>query len=348
WNSADAPGHALLETADGAIVVVGATDTGGPDGVDVVLMVANTDGTPLAGWPKAYGGINAQQAFDVVETPEGGYLIAGQTDTGSANGVDAYLLKVDDSGKVRWEQAFGGAGEARANAVVALRDAGFAFAGRSDSPGTHGGTDAYIVTVDANGQNPVTSWYGGAGDEEAFGLIEASDGTLVVVGDTATSGGKSVNAFVLKLNTDLAEVSSMAVGGAGTDGARGVVEATDGAYVVVGATTSQGAGLSDAYIFKIDADLTSVLWEQVFGTENNDFGAAIAPSVDGGYVLTGSTDAGDGSGVDVLIVKTDDAGVASLNSAVGGAGADSGNAVIETSGGAIGVAGRGAASAGVK
>jgi predicted Rdx family selenoprotein len=78
------------------------------------------------------------------------------------------------------------------------------------------------------------------------------------------------------------------LGGTANDTAGQVLLTDDGGYIVVGTTSSFGAGGSDVYLVKLDAD-GNVLWEKTYGGEEDEEGRSIARTADGGYIIAGST-----------------------------------------------------------
>jgi len=95
-------------------------------------------------WNRTYGGIEWDDAWSVVETDDGGYALAGVTDSFGAGLGDFWLVKTDSSGNVEWNQTYGGPMGEEAHSVVETSDGGFALAGFTDSFGA-GVTDLWLV-----------------------------------------------------------------------------------------------------------------------------------------------------------------------------------------------------------
>ncbi len=70
-----------------------------------------------------------ESARSLVETSDGGFAIAGDTESFGARGSDFWLVKTDGSGNMEWSQTYGGAGDEKAYSLVATSDGGYALAG---------------------------------------------------------------------------------------------------------------------------------------------------------------------------------------------------------------------------
>ena len=123
-----------------------------------------------------------------------------------------------------------------------------------------------------------------------------------------------------------------------------IEETNDGGYILIGSTTSYGAGGSDVWILKIDA-AGIFEWSRTIGGIEDDVGRAIMQTSDGGYIATGYTKSfSDDGNMDLWLIKTDASGQICIYSedgncsdgtsmwvkTFGTSGNDYGNSVIES------------------
>lgn len=127
------------------------------------------------------------------------------------------------------------------------------------------------------------------------------------------------------------------VGGAGNEEANSIMATADGGFVIVGKTTSFGAG-ADVYLVKFDA-LGEIVWQKTFSGSSGDY---VAPTADGGYIVTGmtATPTGEtGTRFLLLLIKTDAEGSLIWQRTYGPGDSNNGRFVFQNSDGGYTVAG---------
>jgi hypothetical protein len=103
-------------------------------------------------------------AFSIIQSSDGGYVVAGWTNSFGAGGDDMYVVKLDSSGNVQWTKTIGGSNWDEAYSIIQSSDGGYVVAGYTSSFGA-GGSDFYVVKLAPDGtlgchdrfQNPITS-----------------------------------------------------------------------------------------------------------------------------------------------------------------------------------------------
>ncbi|MCD6501483.1 hypothetical protein J7L01_02690, partial [bacterium] len=111
-GSHDDYGYSVAQTTDGGYIIAGGTDLyGAYSNMDVYFIKTNSVGDTI--WTKNYGGYGAEGAYSVVQTSDGGYIVAGNSDSFGADSGDVYLVKTDALGDTIWTRTYGGSGEDR-------------------------------------------------------------------------------------------------------------------------------------------------------------------------------------------------------------------------------------------
>jgi hypothetical protein len=186
---------ALVQTTDGGYAIAGITSSFGAGASDCWLIKTDASGNMM--WNRTYGGTNEEHAYDLVQTTDGGYAIAGYTRSYGAGNADFWLVKTDASGNALWNKTYGGTGEDYAYALVRTSDGGYALAGGTGSFGA-GGYDAWLVKTDASGNMQWNKTYGGASDDWAYALVQTSDGGYAIAGYTDSYGAGSSDFWLIK------------------------------------------------------------------------------------------------------------------------------------------------------
>jgi len=246
-------GYSIVQTADGGYAVAGATSSYGAGAYDCLVLKLASDGG-LA-WAKTFGGagLAGDGAYSIVQTTDGGYAVAGYTDSYGAGSSDFLVLKLASDGSLTWAKTFGGAGSEFAYSIVQTTDGGYAVAGYTSSFGA-GGWDLLVIKLDPDGSLKWAKTFGGANSDYGYLVTQTADGGYAVAGSTLSFGAGAYDALILKLSSDGSLVWAKTFGGASNDEVRSITRTTDGGYAVAGYTSSFGAGGSDILVLRLASD----------------------------------------------------------------------------------------------
>jgi hypothetical protein len=250
------------------------------------------------------GGIRQEIGYCIQQTADGGYIIAGQTQSYGAGNTDVYFIKISPSGNILWTKTFGGASYDIARSIHQTSDGGFVITGYTMSYGA-GSQDVFLIRTDANGNTLWTKTYGGADYDVGFSVQQTTDGGYIIAGQTHSFGAGEEDVYLLKTDSNGNLLWSRTFGGIYNDYAQSVEQTNDGGYILCGRTYSFGGW--DGFLIKTDYDGDS-LWTKTYGGVDFDAGYSASQTTDGGYILIGYTVSFGVGYQDVYLIKTDTTG----------------------------------------
>lgn len=220
-------------------------------------------------WQKSFGGLNSSDvAFSVKQTVDGGYIVAGnsESDTGDATvnygEYDYWILKLDNSGNLEWQKSLGGSYNDFANAIQPTSDGGYIVAGRSQSNdhdvtwhyGSPINYDAWIVKLNGSGNIQWQKTLGGTGGEDATSIQQLADGGFIFTGVSSSSDGDasgnlggSGKFWIVRLNSNGNLLWQKAVGGTNGDVPKSIRQTSDGGFVIAGFSYSNSGDVTFHY-----------------------------------------------------------------------------------------------------
>ena len=191
-------GLSVISTNDAGFAITGMTRSLGDSNGDVWLIKVNSNGEME--WERTYGGDDTEYGRTIQQTVDGGYIIIGQTESFGLGYNDAYLIKTDSQGNEIWSQTFGGQGTDQGRQVVNTLDEGYLISGYTDSFGTLGGFNFWLVKANSLGELEWQRFYGEQGDDRGLSGIQTSDGGYAIAG--YTNSGTSSGSDILFIKTD--------------------------------------------------------------------------------------------------------------------------------------------------
>ena len=277
----------------------------------VLLGISNVGASSSStAWDKLYGGELDDEAAAIVQTGDGGYVIAGTTYSFGAGSADFWLIKLDSSGNMQWNHTYGGPEADVAAAMIHTSDGGYAITGKTHSFGA-GDSDFWLIKVDSSGSMQWNRTYGQATAEVATSMIQTSDGGYALAG-YSTENDSNTDGWLVKTDSAGNMQWNRTHGGANGDYANSVIQTSDGGYALAGRTYSFGDRIyvPRCWLVKTDAE-GNMEWERTYRDEDEDSKKFEAFSVvqtgDGGYTFAASAGYIIGI-VDALVAHVDSYG----------------------------------------
>jgi hypothetical protein len=275
-NSQVQRANAVAVTDDGGFLAAGVTHIFEETfTADILLTKVSSSGELV--WTREFGGNGEDVANDLIADPGAGAVLAGYTTTYGAGARDIFLIKIDESGAVRWEKTYGDSENNYAQAMDRTAEGGYVLTGTT---GPYSSSDLFVLVVDAEGNELWSKDFGGSGIDLGYDVRTTSDGGYVVAGWTQSFGAVGWDFYVIRLDVDGNVLWQNRYGGDETELAEAVCETTDGGFIVVGRA---GRYSPDFYVVRLD-DQGEVQWDQKYdATEAH----AVAFVGDASYVVAG-------------------------------------------------------------
>ena len=319
-------GYSVTQTTDGGYIVSGFTSIGSFAG-DIYLIKTDSLGDTL--WTRTFGGTGSEGGISVQQTTDGGYIIAGYTNSFVTN-MQVYVIKTDGNGDSLWTKTIGGVNLDSGNSIQQTIDGGYIISGTTNSSGG-GNMDVYLIKINPSGNAIWAKSYGVGNIEYGYSAEQTTDSGYIIVGGNNTFT-TDYDIYLIKTDVNGDTIWTKTFGGIGGDWGYSIRQTTDGGYIIAGWTVSFGAGVADVYLIKTDANGDS-LWTKTFGGIDSEQGYSIQQTTDGGYVITGSTNSFGAGSLDVYLIKTDPNGNLHWAKTFGGTDEDYGYGVHQTADG---------------
>jgi len=354
---------------------------------DIILRYKGTDGIEVEGgklkiktslgeiWeeiPEVYQKINGERV-----KIEAAYVLSSKDRSASGGKENKVKIIVGDYDKSKtliidpWITYYGESGTDKGHAIATDGSGNALITGQTFStafpitPGAFqtilsGNYDAFVVKLDAAGNQLWATYYGGSAEDRGNGIATDSKGNVLITGYSWSTnfpvtpgafqmshGGGSLDAFVVKFDAAGNRLWATYYGGIDTDNGNGI--ATDGSDNVLltgytkstdfpislGAFQTSNAGFNNAFVVKLDS-AGSLLWATYYGGSDVGSGNGIATDGSNNVMITGSTrstnfpissgayQTGNSGDYDAFVVKLNAAGNRLWATYYGGSNTDSG------------------------
>jgi len=275
----------VKQTDDGGYIAVGSTYSNPANlGVEY-LWVIKTDSLGEMQWEKFYGnGGDDDAAKSVAITPEGDFIIAGETASYSQDERDAWILKLDNQGDTIWTRTFsssiyGDYGES----VIIDNDGNYVITGYTYfHPGDR---DALLLKYDPDGNLLWFKTYGGTDEDWTSDLCQTEDGDYMLTGFTRSFGANARDSYLIKTDVNGDTLWTRMYGGATDQWGRGIDNLPDGGAIVAGWTGAFFTA-SDTWLFRVDTN-GDIIWEKTYNYGSWDQANKVILTNNGGFILSG-------------------------------------------------------------
>lgn len=302
-------------TSDSAFAFAGYTNSYGAGGFDFYVVKTDINGTPE--WEKTFGGSDWDKAYSLVQLPDSGFVVVGETFSFGAGESDIYIVRTDKDGNEVWTQTYGGEGKDVAHDVVLLGDS-LIIAGATESFGA-GMQDGIVLNCGLDGTIGAVKVVGQEGDDY-FNSITYQDDYVIMGGSRSYNYAEDCDCgadfWLYKVDTvDFSVIADTSWGGTafGEDIVNDIVLSTSGDMFYGGSTTSWGSidiavGNTDAFLGKLlNTYFSAYDYVKNFGEQGNDALYGLDYCYDKGIVGIGTLPFQSTGGTNVMIIRVDEA-----------------------------------------
>jgi len=321
----------------------------------LLLSITGTSQLDLD-WSKNIGGSEDDLVFGVDQTNDGGFIIAGWSESSDGDleenkgGRDAWIVKFDSEENIEWGKNYGGSMDDTALAIKQTSDGGFIAAGWSrsingDLDSNYGQGDVWVFKLDFEGKIIWSKTYGGSNADYAVDIVETSDEGYVLAAvsgswNSDVTGNNGMDDYwIVKLDSSGNLLWEKTYGTVLPDRPTAIILGTDGGYIICGSSwignTNGGQDGLEGWVIKLN-DSGNLQWVKRYGGRYVDYIKTIETTIDGGYIMAGGSKSDDGDltenngETDAWIIKTDAAGNIEWSKSYGGFDDDDINSIVQT------------------
>lgn len=305
----------IQKTSDGGFIVAGYMRISGTN-YDIWVLKLDKDGNVQ--WQKVFGGPFLDQAYDVKETSDGNYIVAGYSVTSvptpQSNG---FIVKLDSDGNFLWSLTYGDTANDEFRSLTISQESGVEYiivTGYTKSFGA-GGEDAWILKVNSSDGSIIwQKTYGTSNDDRFQRVITSSyNGSVSYVFAGRTYTGSTRYDFWLMVidkdgNIKMSKRYFYPLLSPGNEFSWDIKETQDGAFVITDlAERYIGSGGRDIWILKIRKEDGEIIWQKAFGGQYDDEARSLLIDENGDIIIAGAASGlVSGSSVyDIWILRLD-------------------------------------------
>ncbi|MFI5170970.1 MAG: T9SS type A sorting domain-containing protein [Chitinophagales bacterium] len=267
--------NSLEQTSDGGYILGGYSSTGisgdktenAKGNYDYWVVKLNALGSIV--WQNTIGGNNFDGLKSIQQTVDGGYIlggyslsgISGDKAEGNFGGNDYWVIKLNNSGDIVWQNTIGGNGQDYVYSIDQTFDGGYILGGFSTSDssgdkmemniGDSSYYDLWILKLNPFGNIEWQNSIGGSGIDVIYSVQQTIDGGYILGGtsNSQISGDKTEDHFglpdhpfdywIIKLNTDGSIQWQNTIAGNKDEGATSISQTEDNGYLIGGYSSSE-------------------------------------------------------------------------------------------------------------
>ncbi|MGD0886555.1 MAG: hypothetical protein ABSA46_17080 [Thermodesulfovibrionales bacterium] len=258
-----------------------------------------------------YGTEDLTKIYSIRQTSDGGYIASGDAQFPQRIDSDAWLIKLDGDGNVQWEKTVRGLHSDSAIAIQQTFDGGYVAVGSDRTllfdPIQSAGT-MWISKLDSSGNFQWQKTYDSANINIGTSSVQQTVDGGYIVGCSAsafftTPTASAMNACILKFDGEGNITWQKAYGGVDSYEIADIQQTSDGGYVAMGNISAfPFPTYNRPWIVRFDSD-GQLLWQKIYDDANRKTANSIQPTLEGGYIVGGSTSPDNANSSNAWLLK---------------------------------------------
>lgn len=288
----------LVETRDGNLVIAGYQRDRETGLRNAWVFQVNRHGDLM--WSKVYGGEEGDEAKALTQTNDGGFAVVGYSHSFSKGKSDVWLLRLNAVGEELWQKHYGTREAEKGYSISETHDEGFIIGGFQFA-GEANKADMLAVRLDRNGEGIWRKVFRETGNGVIESILETPQGNILAAG-WGFEDGAGLQGRLLELTPGGRLINDQHFGQLGKDVIYDLEPVSQGGYIAVG--QSDTGNEADVWLIRLNEEGMAI-WETRTKGEGEDYGHAVTPTADGGYVIAGGSESLGQGGSDICLFKTD-------------------------------------------
>mgnify|MGYP000722086101 CR=1 FL=1 len=191
-------GESILITHDSSLAIAGYTNSIGTGGFDFYLVKTDTvSGEPF--WEQTYGGESWDKCYDMVQLPDSGFVLVGETYSFNAGVRSGYIVRTDKDGDTLWTKALGDGSELYLTGVQLDEAADSIVVCGGGWNESNSSIDGFVAKFDLDGNSGWQNYYG-TEYEDYFNDINHFGNFYACGGATGIADPDNHDMWLVKLN----------------------------------------------------------------------------------------------------------------------------------------------------
>ncbi len=321
----------LTLTADSGFALVGSTNGYGQGNRSVYLVKTDKKGQHI--WSSVLGGSNVDRGYSILALKDGGFMVAGSSNSFGTSGYDGYLARTNSNGDPLWEKGIGGTDWDFFYNMEFLPDSSIIVCGESYSYSS-GGSDAWVVRMDLQGNIIWQKNFGSVGNDAFYGLSIFNDAIYLC----GAYQGSDLDGYLVKLDFSGQLIFEKTLNYFGEDRFNSIAHTNYDWLFLTGGSIYTDSVNSEFWIQQLDTN-GLIGWALTGSGTSNDYFNSILVKSNSDLITAGMNDPSGHGQKGMWVVQHDSAGNSFRHYVFGGILDEEGFSMIATPAGGLAVAG---------